>query len=413
MGTKNINRWSVFSASYAIIFVLGSISIFSVFSKPLANAHHWTSVQVAWGLTIYLFSFSISGIFCGRLADLYGAKKNMYIGAVVFGLGWVLAGRVQTLPMFYLVYGVIAAAGSGMMYNPALATVMRWFPDRSGQISGLLLSSAAVGPAIQAPVAALLLQKYPLSTVFAIIGISFAAIILVVGWLVETAPADYKPKGWNPQTKKTISSSSGPDHTWQEMIRTGTFWILLATYICSTTAGLMLIRSISDMAQKQIGVVATVAALAVSISTFANFIGRLAFGTFFDKIGPFKSLYVIFLASIIALLIMATAHSWPIFILCVILLGFAFGGSLVVFPPFTRRYFGSKNLGVNYGIMFMGYAGGSFVGPRISSYFIDTTGSFYNSYFAAAAVSVIGILLTIYLSRKDNKKKSVNLKVSI
>lgn len=401
MGEKPTNRWSVFSASYAIIFVLGSISIFSVFSKPLAAAHHWTSVQIAWGLTIYLFSFSLSGIFFGRLADLYGAKRNMVIGAVVFGLGWVLAGQVNTLSMFYLTYGVIAAAGSGMMYNPALATVMRWFPDRSGQISGLLLSSAAIGPAIQAPLAAILLQKYSLSTTFAVIGISFAAIILLVGWMIDTAPVGYKPEGWTPAAHQTVAASGGPDHTWQEMIKTGTFWIVLATYICSTTAGIMLIRSISDMAQKQIGVAATVAALAVSISTLANFIGRLAFGTFFDKIGPFKSLYVIFSASIVALLIMATAKTWPIFILCVLLLGFAFGGSLVVFPPFTRKYFGVKNLGVNYGIMFMGYAGGSFVGPRISSYFIDTTGSFYYSYFAAAAVSVLGVFLTIILARKD------------
>jgi len=403
MVEKKANRWSVFSAAYAIIFVLGSISIFSVFGKPLAVAHHWTSVQVSWGLTIYLFSFSLSGIFFGRIADIYGAKRNMYMGAVIFGLGWYLTGQVQTLPLYYLTYGVVAAAGSGMMYNPCLAAVMRWFPDRSGQISGLLLSSAAIGPAIQAPLAAILIQKYPLPTAFALIGASFAAIILLTGWLIETAPAGYKPTGWNPAPSQTLAASGGPDHTWQQMISTGTFWLLLATYICSTTAGIMLIRSISDMAQKQIGVTATVAALAVSISTIANFVGRLSFGTFFDKIGGFKSLYLIFATSIAALLLMTTAKTWAVFIVCVLLLGFAFGGALVVFPPFTRKYFGVKNLGVNYGIMFMGYAGGAFVGPMISSYFIDAYKSFYGSYLVAAAVSVVGIFLTILLSRKDRK----------
>lgn len=403
MDEKHVNRWSVFTAAYAIIFVLGSISIFSVFGKPLASAHHWTSIQVSWGLTIYLFSFSISGIFFGRIADLYGAKKNMYLGAIVFGAGWVLAGQVNTLPMFYLTYGVIAAAGSGMMYNPCLAAVMRWFPDRSGQISGLLLSSAAIGPAIQAPLAAILIQKYPLSTAFTIIGICFAGIILLTGWLIETAPTGFKPAGWNPAPTQTAAASGGPDHTWQQMLGTGTFWLLLALFICSTSPGIMLIRSISDMAQKQIGVAATAAAFAVSISTIANFAGRLSFGTFFDKFGGFKSLYLIFASSIAALLLMTIAKTWAVFIVCVLLLGIAFGGALVVFPPFTRKYFGVKNLGVNYGIMFLGYAGGAFVGPMASAYFIDTYKSFYGSYLFAAAVSALGILLTIVLTRVDKK----------
>jgi OFA family oxalate/formate antiporter-like MFS transporter len=406
MGERHVNRWAIFLAAYAIIFVLGSVSIFSVFGKPLAQAHNWSSIQVSWGLTIYLFSFTLSGIFFGRIADLYGAKKNMYMGALIFGLGWYLTGQVNTLPMFYLTYGVIAAAGSGMMYNPCLAAVMRWFPDKTGQISGLLLSSAAVGPAIQAPLAAMLLQQYPLSTSFALIGICFTAVILLTGWLIETAPADFRPADWNPSPAQRRGASGGPDHTWQQMVRTGTFWLLVTTYVCSTTAGIMLIRSISDMAQKQIGVTATVAAFAVSISTIANFGGRLFLGTFFDKLGGFKSLYLIFATSIAALLIMTAAKTWAMFILCIILLGFAFGGALVVFPPFTRKYFGVQNLGVNYGIMFMGYAGGAFVGPMISSYFIDTYHSFYGSYLVASIVSVIGIFLTILLSRKDKKATS-------
>lgn len=406
MGERHVNRWAIFLAAYAIIFVLGSVSIFSVFGKPLAQAHNWSSIQVSWGLTIYLFSFTLSGIFFGRIADLYGAKKNMYMGALIFGLGWYLTGQVNTLPMFYLTYGVIAAAGSGMMYNPCLAAVMRWFPDKTGQISGLLLSSAAVGPAIQAPLAAMLLQQYSLSTSFSLIGICFTVVILLTGWLIETASAGFRPAGWNPSPAQRRDSSDGADHTWQQMVRTGTFWLLVTTYVCSTTAGIMLIRSISDMAQKQIGVTATVAAFAVSISTIANFGGRLFLGTFFDKLGGFKALYLIFATSIAALLIMAAAKTWAMFILCIILLGFAFGGALVVFPPFTRKYFGVQNLGVNYGIMFMGYAGGAFVGPMISSYFIDTYHSFYGSYLVASIVSVIGILLTILLSRKDKKATS-------
>jgi OFA family oxalate/formate antiporter-like MFS transporter len=91
-------------------------------------------------------------------------------------------------------------------------------------------------------------------------------------------------------------------------------------------------------------------------------------------------------------------------LVCVILLGFAFGGLLVVFPPITSKYFGSKNLGVNYGLMFLGYAGGSFVGPGLSSYFLDKTGSFSLAYIAAGCLAAIGAILTLVLMFKEKRK---------
>ena len=371
--------------------------------------HGWNSVQVGWGLTIHSFCGAIFGIFFGRLTDRYGAKKNIYTGAVLFGMGWCLIGQVQSLLMFYLVYGVIAGAGAGMMYIPAISTVARWFPDRPGRIAGFLLTSCAAGPAIIAPAAAILIDKLSLQTAFILIGLIFLAIIVLVGWMINAAPIGYKPAGWETNPRTIIAVSGGPDHTWQQMVKTAKFWLLLTLYICSATPGFMLIRSVSDMAQKQIGVTAVVAAYAISTNTIGTFIGCLVFGLFFDKIGACKSLYIIFTISIVVLLLMTVATTWPLFVVCLILLGASFGGAVVIFQPISRKQFGIKNLGANYGILFLGYAGGAFLGPLVSSYFIDKYNTFSGSYLVAIAISAAGILLTFMLARTDKNKTLVEV----
>lgn len=400
-----VNRWRVFGAGFIITFFVSAAAIFSVVSKPMTQLRGWSMTDFALAFSIYTLFLSIFGIFSGRIADTYGAKKNMYVGAVLFGAGWFFTGKCETLTQLYLVYGVLAGTGGGIIYNAVIATTLRWFPDKGGKISGTLLAAAAIGPFTLAPFAAVILGKVGIVSTFEILGAIFFLAISAVGWMMDSTPAGYRPEGWNPEPVAATSTgmNTGRDYEWKEMISSPLFYLLLVIFICASTAGTMMINSTSVIAQTQLGVAATVGALAVSVSTASNFFGRLSFGAFFDKIGGFKSLLISLGLSIVALLLLGFAKSMPLFILCVILLGFAFGGLLVLFPPITGKYFGTKNLGVNYGIMFLGYAGGSFVGPRLSSYFQDTTGSFAMAYISAAALAAFGAVLVLVIMARDKK----------
>ena len=181
-------RWAVFSAAFAIIFVIAGVAIWSVFGKPLEAAHPDLSASVrATAYTIYTFALALCGIFSGRFADKYGTRPLMYIGGVLFGAGWALTGVVSSPFALYLVFGVMAGGGCGIVYNPCLATALRWFPDIRGKASGILLASAAIGPAILSPVAQWLNNSVGVSTSLMILGICYAVVCLALGWLV-TAP---------------------------------------------------------------------------------------------------------------------------------------------------------------------------------------------------------------------------------
>lgn len=407
MVSRKFNRWRVFAGGWIINFFVSAAAIFSVVSKPMTKLHGWSMTDFSLAFSIYTLFLSLLGIFSGRIADRYGAKKIMYVGAVLYGAGWFFTGKCETLTQLYLVYGFIAGSGGGIIYNAVIATTLRWFPDKRGKVSGFLLAAAAIGPFTLAPFAAVILGKFGIVGTFNVLGSIFFIAICAVGWMMDSAPANYKPEGWNPNNNTpNTASNSGRDYEWNEMLSTPLFYMLLVIFICASTAGTMMINSTSVIAQNQIGVAATVGALAVSVSTLLNFIGRLSFGVIFDKIGGFQALLLSLAITIIALMLIGNVKALPMFLICVIMLGFAFGGLLVLFPPITSKYFGTKNLGVNYGIMFLGYAGGSFVGPRISSYFLDTTGSFSAAYLSAAALAALGAILTIIMLIKDKKKSS-------
>lgn len=397
-------RWFVFASAWLIIFCVSSVAVFSVFSAPMTKMYGWSKSEFTLAYSMYTIVFAIVAIFAGSITDKHGAKKLMYIGGILFGLGWFFTGTVQNLTKLYLTFSLIAGGGAGLMYNSALTTALRWFPDKGGKISGLLLSGAAIGPFILSPFSANLIQRFGVLNSFKILGVLFAIIICSVGWLLESAPANYKPEGWQPSTAQTGSTFVN-DYEWKEMLVTPLFYVLLLTLVCASTAGTMMVSSASVIAQEQVGLSVTDAALIVSISTLFNFVGRLSFGVIYDKLGGHKSLLVSLILTIAALLMISVAKTTVFFIICIILLGFTFGGLLVIFPPMTSKSFGAKNLGINYAIVFLGYAGGSFVGPRIASYYRDTTGTFTMAYISAAILTAIGIVLVgilLYMNKKEH-----------
>jgi OFA family oxalate/formate antiporter-like MFS transporter len=256
-----------------------------------------------------------------------------------------------------------------------------------------------------------LIEHFGVLNAFKILGVIFGVAICAVGWLMDSAPENYRPDGWSgPNNTNSNQVSVTINYDWKQMIKTPLFYVLLFTLVCASTAGTMMVSSVSVIAQEQVGLTATVGAVIVSISTMSNFVGRLSFGVIFDKLGAYRALLVSLVMTIAALLMISMASSLAFFIFCIIILGFSFGGLLVIFPPLTSLSFGPKNLAMNYAIVFLGYAGGTFVGPQIASYFRDTTGTFTTAYISAAILTAIGIVLVgilLFLNKKKEQAHSI------
>lgn len=394
-------RKLVFTAAFIIIFCCSASAAFSVFAQPLQAATGGSAAEVALTLTIYQTFMAIFGILSGKIVDKSGPKKLMFIGGIVFGLGWALTAFASSIPMLYLTTGLIAGAGNGLLYNPSLNMALKWFPEKKGTMSGLLLASASVGPLALSKVGAILCEAVGTQG-FIYIGVAYAVLVCLSSMFVAVPEADWIPDGYTPAQQ--AAQNSIRDVTPGEMIKTVRFWMMLILFALSCTAGIMMIGSLSTIAQTQLGVDPITASNFVAVNCIANLCGRLIIGKFCDKVGEAQTLVGILIVTAAALFGLNMAGTNLVFFtICLILLGGAFGGVLVVYPPFTAKNFGMKNQGMNYGIMFFAYAIGSLLGPQIAAKFVNASAgamAYSQVYMVAIGVAAVALILNFILIKK-------------
>ncbi|WP_188043057.1 L-lactate MFS transporter [Changpingibacter yushuensis] len=407
------NRNYVFIGAFIAVWVVSAANVFTVFDKPLQEATGGSAAEVALALTIYQTVMALCGILSGRIVDQAGPRKLAFVGGAIFGLGWILTGFASSIPVLYFTYGVLAGAGNGLLYNPAINTALKWFPEKRGTMNGVLLCAASIGAMMLSKIGAVLNNSFGQKG-FIYIGIGFLILSWTAGALMRPIPDGWQPKDWK-ASSTTVSSNNENNYGPKQMVSTTTFWLMLVIFAIAATSGLMLIGKLSAIVQTQLGFDAVTAANFVMINTAANLVGRLTTGKLCDKIGEVPTLAGILVLTITGLLGLSIATNPVVFAIFLCLLGASFGGVLVVFPPLTSRQFGMKNFGINYGIMFFAYAIASLVGPQIASNLVDTAAgvhAYQTAFYVASAVAVVGLALIALLHRVDtaNRKKLAEAK---
>lgn len=223
--------------------------------------------------------------------------------------------------------------------------------------------------------------------------------------MIIPCPDGWVPEGWVP-SKSQSQELRAKDYNIPQMVKKPVFWVMLFMFIFANAAGTMMVSATSPIAQNQIGLSAMTAALCVSLMTLFNMFGRISFGFIYDKLKGWNSLILVLLINGLSMLMLTIAHSYVYFIICIALVGFSFGGLLVVFAPMVKIIFGSKYYNRNYGLIFIGYGIGAFVGPKISASFYDASGSYVIGYIGSAILAALAILLVIVAKKMVVKMNS-------
>src|SRR6267378_3964379 len=153
MKTKTHNRTIIAVAGVLMQIALGAVYAWSV-----------SQVTVAFELSILVLGFAA---FAGGLWMRHtGPRPVAVLAAVLYGLGTALAGTSHSLTMLYLTYGVIAGIGLGLGYIVPVATLVRWFPDKRGMITGVAVAGFGAGALVTAPIAERLIVSAGVSSTF-------------------------------------------------------------------------------------------------------------------------------------------------------------------------------------------------------------------------------------------------------
>ena len=378
-------------AGVAMQVALGAVYAWSVFADPLAQAYGGasaTAVNSTFSITIFTLGFAafVGGLWMGRS----GPRIVALTAGVLYGLGIFLAGFAgNSLVFLYLTYGFVAGAGIGLGYIVPVATLIKWFPDKRGFITGVAVAGFGGGAFVTALVAKGLVSSVGPFRTFTILGIIYLVMVVGAALFMRNPPEGWRPEGWEPDTTER-SDRSGVDYDLGGSLKTWQWYALWALLFLNVTAGISIITVASPMAVELAGVSATVAAGLVSIISVGNASGRFLWAWFSDAIGRKWVFLVMFLlqAVLFILLPFLGAASYLLLAVLSFIIVSCYGGGFGTMPAFSADYFGPANVGKIYGLILTAWSFGGVLGPLLISRVIDLTGSYTLAFYIIAAIMV-------------------------
>ena len=383
------NRWLVVVGALIIQICLGAIYSWSVFVSPLKDVFSYSTTQTQIIFSLALATFALVMIFAGKLQDRMGPRIVATSGGIVLGAGYLLASITDgSFPLIALTVGVIGGAGIGLSYVCPIAACVKWFPDKRGMVTGLAVAGFGAGAWIFAKVASSFIDSYGLLTSFMYLGVIFMLAVVVGAQFLRNPPAGWKPSGWNPPVSISTTDSI-EDFEWRDMIKLKQFWMLWIMFVFGAAAGLLVIGILKPYGVHS-GLDAAAAANAVGILALFNGAGRIIWGAVSDKMGRKNAMTLMFLLQGIMMLALIEMGSTKMTLsIAAAWIGFNFGGNLALFPTTTADFFGTKNVGINYGLMFTAYGVAGIAGPLLAGSVFDMTGSYLWAFVPAGVACFI------------------------
>jgi OFA family oxalate/formate antiporter-like MFS transporter len=389
MNEKRTNLLLIVIGGVVLQMCLGAIYTWSLFNQPLMDKFGWNKSDVVLTFSIAIFVFAVSAIFSGRLQDKIGPRIVATIGGILYGGGLILTSKMTTLFGLYLSYGVIAGAGVGFAYVCPISTLVKWFPNKKGFITGITVGAFGIGGMVFKSVIVYLLAKEGVMGAFFYLGLTYMILVVIGAQFLKV------PEGFH--TAK-VSITAG-DFSVGQMLRKKNFYILWIMYLLGCMSGLLVIGLAKDIGIQLAGLSPLVAANAVVLIALFNAGGRLILATLSDKFGRMNVVLFMFALTAISMLVMSLVQlNFFIFFACLAGIAFCFGGFLAIFPAITGDFFGLKYIGSNYGLVFQAYGIAALVGPLI----VASAGSLKTTFLISAVLALVGGVMTLNMKKRQN-----------
>jgi MFS family permease len=378
------------AAFFVLFSAYGLRFAYGVFFKPMAEE---LGLNAATTSAAYSISFFMEGVFSlisGGLADRFGPRIVLSLSSISIATGYCLMPLVHSPWQLFLFYGIILGIGMGAMFVPLVSMTARWFSTRRNLMTGLVSSGAGAGMLVVPSSAALLIYSYGWRTSFLIIGITVSVIVFIAAQFMKRDPQSVGVLPYGAAEKPIMESSNEKEHKLHEALGTSQFWIVFAMgFWFSVFSMAYNVHIVPDAIHA--GMTPTSAAHILALTGALLLAGRIALGIVADKIGNKPIFIFSFLLSTSAFLFIAFVQApWAFFLLAVTI-GFSQGGVGSSQSPLIASLFGLKSHGLIFGSQGFGSTLGAAVGPLLTGYIFDLTGSYHWALLMCAAASLISL----------------------
>jgi OFA family oxalate/formate antiporter-like MFS transporter len=399
MEQQMMNRWWRIVGGLSMNLALGAVYAWSIFVAPLEKEFGWKRADTSLVFTILVVVFASTFIVAGRLQDKLGPFKISIIGAVANALGFFMCAYTTTQTWMFFWLGVVAATGQGFGYATPIPVMAKWFPDRRGLAVGLAVAGYGGGSAIFGPLGgAWLIPTYGWRTTFTVFGIIFFVMGIIGAFLLKNPPVGYKPAGWTPAP---AAKAAGTTYEFRpgEVLKTPGFYYMWIAYALGCSAGLMVISQLVPFA-KSVGHPVALATTAIFVGALGNASGRILSGWMSDGLGRLNVLRLMILLSAVSMPILyATGTNATMLFVMVFATYWGYGTQLSVNASTTADFWGTKNAGVNYGLLFTAWGVAGIIGPRIGGVLFDKYKNYQAAFTTAAVLCVVALVCEMLAKR--------------
>ncbi|WP_281522736.1 MFS transporter [Mogibacterium timidum] len=403
----NNKRWLYLGVATISTLFLGLIYAWSLFRAPFSEVFKtWTVAQMSMTFTISMIMFCLGGLIGGQLGKKFGVKVRILIAAVLLLVGFFMVSTLNpadasgSLMKLYIFYGIFGGGGVGIGYNAVITTITKWFPDKVGLASGIMLMGFGLGGLALGSVVTKFIAGIGIFSTFKLLAIAIFVVLLVAAIIIKA------PEVPTAGASKTAAADDNTHHyTSAEMMKTSRFWIFFLWAIALNSAGLMVINSAANISVAYGGS----AVLGMIVSLF-NGAGRIVAGNNFDRFGRKTSSIVnnIFMIIAGALLIAGgVSHSLILVVIGLIFVGLSYGGTPTITSAYVNKAFGAKYFATNFSIANFSLIPAAIIGPIISAKLLEAAGGKYDSNFRALIVFTL-VALALWIGLNIASKKSDN-----
>ena len=420
------NRWLIALAGTAMQLCLGTVYAWSYFQEPLVRIYSWSNTQVTWAFSLTICCLGLAAAWGGTQLPRFGPRRLAVAGGILFGSGYLLAALAllwRSLPLLYLGYGVVGGFGLGLGYVTPVATVAKWFPDKKGLVTGMVIMGFGFGALLMSKLFAPFLVERSggnLVVVFACLGVGFMVVTVAVALVLRNPPAGSAigTAGNSLHCAATITDAGTPAlsrHAPADVLSLR-FGILWGVFFCNILTGISIISFQSPLLQSLWRDIdpdlspqrlCDHGATLIAVSSLFNGAGRMFWGGLSDHIGRARTFRFMLVSQVAVFILLPWVGSPWLFsgLICYVL--FCYGGGFGTMPSFVLDAFGARRMAVVYGFILTAWSAAGIAGPQLVAFLKDHYAQQLSTYafLVNAGVLSIGLALSLLLREHGAEPK--------
>lgn len=402
---------------------LGTVYAWSFFQTPITQLVGWSNTQVAWAFSLSIFMLGVMAAWGGTKIDKYGPRKLAITGGVMYALGYIISAYALssgTLWLLYLAFGILGGSGLGLAYVTPVATVSKWFTEKQGLATGMVVMGFGLGALVMSKLLAPLfmqLSNGSLSSTFLYIGLTLLIVLPFSAAFLQLPPLDKEEVDYiKPEHAMPSALPSGPSPI--KLIFSKSFIIIWLMFVINVVSGMIFISFQSPLLQdimklrmpattnfadaEVLMMLNAAGATLIAVSSVFNGLGRFFWGAVSDKLGRITTFRILLAvqALIFIALIFVTHPVWFFIFVCIVLL--CYGGGFGVIPSLINDSYGAKLMPALYGASLTAWGVGGIIGPQIVAFMKDNypADAGLYAFIIGSAILLMGLGLSYFYRGK-------------